>query len=378
MTSVMDMTLDAKRAPMKGFFSQDFYDLEQKTVFANAPQYVGHQLMIPSYGDYYTLEHENHARVLVHTQEGPSLVSNICRHNQAIMLKGKGNARHISCPLHRWAYDLHGRQTGAPYFQKNPCRNLQETKLTMWNGMAFAGNRNVAKDMDDLPLKDILSFDGYKLDRVSTVSYDYNWKIFIEVYLDDYHIDQMHPGLGKFVDCRNLGWHFAESYNLQTVGLRSSLSRSGSKVYSRWHDAVLRQSEGAMPPYGAVWMLYYPNIMIEWQPHALLISTVIPVAPEKCLNVVEYYYPEAIMLHDRDFIEAHQQAYEETAMEDEEICLRMADGRRALYLRGEEDFGPKQSPMEDGMEEFHRYFLKALDDTGAANKNEALLTKNCG
>ena len=47
--------------------------------------------------------------------------------------------------------------------------------------------------------------------------------------------------------------------------------------------------------------------------------------------MVEFYYPEEIVLFEREFVEAEQAAYVETALEDDEICQRMDRGRRALY-----------------------------------------------
>jgi choline monooxygenase len=40
--------------------------------------------------------------------------------------------------------------------------------------------------------------------------------------------------------------------------------------------------------------------------------------------------------------------------------MRMTDGRRALYLAGENDAGPYQSPMEDGMQHFHEFLRRQL------------------
>src|SRR5437870_1310062 len=37
------------------------------------------------------------------------------------MLKGRGNAENIVCPLHRWTYDLKGALLGAPHFDEQPC-----------------------------------------------------------------------------------------------------------------------------------------------------------------------------------------------------------------------------------------------------------------
>jgi phenylpropionate dioxygenase-like ring-hydroxylating dioxygenase large terminal subunit len=116
-----------------------------------------------------------------------------------------------------------------------------------------------------------------------------------------------------------------------------------------------------MPKQGAIWLTYYPNVMVEWYPNVLVVSTIVPRGPEHCSNVVEFYYPEDIVLFEREFVEAEQQAYIETAREDEEICVRMTEGRRALYQQGRNEFGPYQSPMEDGMIHFHEFLRRGIE-----------------
>ena len=54
----------------------------------------------------------------------------------------------------------------------------------------------------------------------------------------------------------------------------------------------------------------------------------------------------------------------ETAIEDDEIGERMDAGRRALFERGENQTGPYQSPMEDGMQHFHEFLRRELGDVG--------------
>ena len=109
-------------------------------------------------------------------------------------------------------------------------------------------------------------------------------------------------------------------------------------------------------------MTYYPNIMLEWYPHVLVVSTAIPRSPSLTTNVVEFYYPEEIALFEREFIDAEQAAYNETALEDEVLCARMERGRRALYAQGLDDAGPYQSPMEDTEVHFHEWVRAGLGE----------------
>ncbi|HEX7439460.1 MAG TPA: aromatic ring-hydroxylating dioxygenase subunit alpha [Caldimonas sp.] len=347
---------------VRSYFDPDLFQREMAVLFRQGPRYLAHELAVPEVGDYCALPQEGEGRALVRTPQGVELISNVCRHRQAVMLRGRGNTRsNIVCPLHRWTYDLKGELIGAPHFADDPCLNLNNYPVQTWNGMVFeAGGRDVAADLAGLGPTADLDFSGYKLDRVQLHECAYNWKTFIEVYLEDYHVAPFHPGLGQFVTCEDLRWEFGPRHSVQTVGAKNALAKPGSPAYRKWHDAVLAYRNGVAPKYGAIWMTYYPSVMVEWYPHVLVVSTLHPQGPQKTLNVVEFYYPEEIAAFEREFVEAEQAAYWETCAEDDEIALRMDAGRRALMERGDDEIGPYQSPMEDGMQQFHEWYRKAM------------------
>ncbi len=368
----------ASQLPVSSYFDPALYQREQSAIFQRGPRYVGHSLSVPNLGDYYALPHEGEGRALLRTPQGVELISNVCRHRQAVILKGRGSVANkpgdsnsgggnIVCPLHRWTYSAGltaqaGTLLGAPHFAQDPCLNLNNYALQEWNGLLFENNgRNVAKDLSGMgPLAD-LDFSGHVVDRVELHECNYNWKTFIEVYLEDYHVGPFHPGLGQFVTCDDLRWEFNEHYSVQTVGVANRLGKAGSPVYERWQSALLNYRNGEPPKYGAIWLTYYPHIMVEWYPHVLTVSTLYPMGPQKTMNVVEFYYPEEIAAFEREFVEAQQAAYMETCVEDDEIALRMDAGRKALMQRGDNEFGPYQSPMEDGMQHFHEWYRRAME-----------------
>ena len=294
--------------------------------------------------------------------KGIELISNVCRHRQAVMLRGRGHTgSNIVCPLHRWTYDTGGKLLGAPHFADDPCLNLRNYPVQNWNGLLFeARGRDVLADLAQLGPKADLDFSGYVFDSVHLHECQYNWKTFIEVYLEDYHVAPFHPGLGSFVTCSDLRWEFGREHSVQTVGIHDQLRRAGSPTYQRWHDALLKFRDGRPPSHGAIWLTYYPTVMVEWYPHVLVVSSLFPRGPRKTLNLVEFFYPEEIAAFEREFIEAQQAAYMETCIEDDEIALRMDEGRAALLARGENEVGPYQSPMEDGMLHFHEWYRREM------------------
>ena len=363
----------ASQLPVSSYFDEALFQRELKTIFQQGPRYVGHQLSVPDIGDYHALPQEAGGRALVRSHQGVELISNICRHRQAVMLQGSGSLHtqqkgsaggNIVCPLHRWTYAPQGQLLGAPHFAQDPCLNLKNYPLREWNGLLFEDNgRDIEADLAGMGPRAALDFTGFKLDHVELHECNYNWKTFIEVYLEDYHVEPFHPGLGNFVTCDDLSWQFKKEFSVQTVGIANRLGKAGSPVYERWQKQLMQYRQGAVPEYGAIWLTYYPHIMVEWYPHVLTVSTLHPISPEKTLNMVEFYYPEEIVAFEREFVEAQKAAYMETCIEDDEIAERMDAGRKALMQRGDNEVGPYQSPMEDGMQHFHEWYRNKMNAT---------------
>ena len=326
----------ASQLPVSSYFDSALFEQEKRTLFHPGPRYVGHAQSVPQIGDYMTLAQEGEGRALVRTAQGVELVSNVCRHRQAVMLRGRGNLNnpapghangHIVCPLHRWTYNAAnpqrplGELLGAPHFSQDPCLNLQRYPLREWNGMLFEDNgRDINADLADMGPRDALNFEGMVLDHVELHTCHYNWKTFIEVYLEDYHVGPFHPGLGQFVTCDDLQWEFKPEYSVQTVGAHNLQHGAGSPAYERWQRALMAYRNGQAPDQGAIWLTYYPHIMVEWYPHVLTVSTLHPIGPNETLNKVEFYYPEEIAAFEREFVEAQRAAYMETCTEDDEIA----------------------------------------------------------
>jgi len=358
--SLLSLVSGAQQLPVSWYFDEKIFALEKKLLFGASAGYVGHKLMVPNINDYRSQEWHDDAQLIVRQTDGIYEMSNVCRHRQAVMLKGSGNAKNIVCPIHHWTYDCGGKLIGAPYFPATPALDLEKKRLEEWHGLLFGGPRSANADLIGMRFSQVFDFTGYKLDRVELHECNYNWKTFIEVYLEDYHVASYHPGLGGFVSCEDLSWQFGEWYSVQQVGIRS-LTKPGSAAYQRWHKAVFDYHNGQLPKYGSVWLAYYPNVMVEWYPQVLVVSTVVPQDIDKTLNVVEFYYPESIALFESDFIKAEQDAYMETAREDDDIAERMDRGRHALLRRGRSEVGPYQVPMEDGLQHFHTFYRRIME-----------------
>ena len=96
--SDLSISLDAlersrSQLSVSTYFDAATYAHEMELIFEPGPRYLGHALAVPELGDHHTLLHEGEGRALVRTPRGVELISNVCRHRQAIMLRGRGNTR---------------------------------------------------------------------------------------------------------------------------------------------------------------------------------------------------------------------------------------------------------------------------------------------
>jgi choline monooxygenase len=126
----------ASQLSVHSYFDPSLFRREVDLLFQRGPRYVGHSIWVPAHGDYYALPQEGGGRALVRTPNGVDLISNVCRHRQAIILKGKGSIAenraaggNIVCPLHRWTYSAGnsapaGTLLGAPHFAEYQLLNL--------------------------------------------------------------------------------------------------------------------------------------------------------------------------------------------------------------------------------------------------------------
>ena len=144
--------------------------------------------MVAEHGNHQVLDAVNQSAVLVNNHGKINVLSNICRHRQALMLENKGLASHIVCPLHRWTYGLDGTLESAPYFKENPCLNLESFPVEEIHGLIFKqtqkkSSKSIKDALEFQQLNQLLNFESYKLHSTKIDHYNFNWKTFIEVYL---------------------------------------------------------------------------------------------------------------------------------------------------------------------------------------------------
>lgn len=279
-------------------------------------------------------------------QDIATVINNSCLHRGAKIVKEKQtHTGTLVCPLHRWTYDEKGCLLGEPIPGAKGC--LQTARTTTWNNMIFLGE---FADIDTPPhLKKYLELKNYVHTKTEIMTVKSSWEIFMEVYLDLYHVRPYHSGLGNFVDMDNFQWHFDNRWSIQEVMLNKKEKRNPNKHF----DELEKMIAANYPDIdrGALWMTIYPNVMLEWYPNMLTVSTIWPgKSLHESLNIIEYHHLEEVVAFDRDFVETQINAYATTADEDAEICELIQAGRSKAadqYLT--------HPSLEKGIDKFYEY-----------------------
>ena len=353
--------------PAAWYFDDETLQVERRRLFDSGPSYAGHEALVRRAGDFAALTGEHEGQVLVRDAEGVArLVSNVCRHRQAELVSGRGRTKRLVCPMHNWAYDLAGKHVAAPHFDQLPCLDLAMSPLQRWNGLVLAGPGDAAADLAPVAKwPELAAGADYDLVRVDDEVIDLNWKLFMEVFLEDYHVSVVHPGFRNFVDVRQLDAEpdtvRGERFFAENVGVNWPLVKAGSPTFARFQELLLDASRGHKPPYGAVWLAYFPNMLLEWYPYTFVASTYWPRTARETVVRAEVYMDRRIVDERQDLVEATLAVLDEVTQEDLDVCYALSRGREAVWRRGgQESPGPYHQPMEQGLEQFHRWIRNSL------------------
>ncbi|MCX6117116.1 MAG: Rieske 2Fe-2S domain-containing protein [Proteobacteria bacterium] len=184
----------AETIPAKWFTNVDLYQFELNSVFSKSWQYVLPLSSIRNLGDVW-------AGTLL---EKPVLLVKVSSTEH-----GVSNTRIFRCAYHSWTYDLSGKLVGAPKFdgaqefEKKTCK-LPEYKVEVVYGMIFVNlneNAESMKPLFDKVSSTISPIDMNEMNFYQRVEYKVkcNWKVYIDNYMEGYHISPVHPGLAKIL-----------------------------------------------------------------------------------------------------------------------------------------------------------------------------------
>lgn len=355
--------------PVSRYVDPEILALESARVFGGGPIYLGGAPLVPRPGCYHTLIQRDHAEMLVRDNGEIRLLGNICLHRSTQMLEGSGESKVIVCPMHRWVYDHAGELVAAPHYETKPCVTLPRGRLWQWNGILFGGDRDVGQDLAPLAGRPEFDISGYVPGQTEHEEQPVNWKIPVEVLLENYHVPILHPGLTRYVDPSswfgNDGGYDSERLMFQEMRPHPDFAHNpASAIFEAWQHAILRIRDGRPPEFAAVIALLFPNIFLEWYPFTFVATTYVPRSPGRSLMLREFYYAPEALAAVPEFPELTKAAWDENQEADDKAHEALQRGRE-LQFRREPD-GPAgvdeyQSPSEDSVRLFHETLKRLMD-----------------
>lgn len=360
--------------PVSWYVDPEVFALEMRAIFSSASEYVGCVPMVPESGWIRTIPQSDHAEMLVRDGENIRLLSNICLHRSMLMMQGRDKLKALTCPMHLWSYDLSGRLLKAQHYPDTPCLNLPKRPLQNWNGILFAGERDVADDLSELGGRPELDMSRYVLVQSEQEEQPINWKIPVEVLLENYHVPIIHPGLSRYVDPST--WYGTEGefesawLSYQEMRPHSDfINNPASPVFERWQRAILKILGGEPPSFATIISLYYPNIFLEWYPFTFVVTTYTPRSPESSLMTRDFFYDPQALEAVAEFPELAKAAWDENQLADDIAHKALQQGRSLRFKRNPHDlsgYEVYQSPTEESVQLFHSKLMRTLAANGVS------------
>ncbi|MFY9552307.1 MAG: SRPBCC family protein [Thermoanaerobaculia bacterium] len=346
----------ARTIPARWYRDPAVLQLEQDHIFARTWQLVGHSEQVALPGDYFTCTVADEPLVVTRAEDGAlHAFSNVCRHRAGPVARGAGHRKSLMCGYHGWTYGLDGTLLTTPEWEGVRCfekseQRLPPARVETWGPFLF-----VCLDPTTPPLKDVLGsipeetsalpLQHMRLFKKIDYEVACNWKVYVDNYLEGYHIPIVHPELFKELDYR--------AYRVETAAYHS---KQHAPIRSKNEDSLYRRNlaEGAQPE--ALYYWVFPNLMLNLYPDNLQTNIILPLGPERTVTRFEWYVlepnsPGVAEEFARSFAFSDQVQQEDIA-----ICEAVHHGLRSrTYERG------RYSVLrENGVHHFHELLTRAL------------------
>ncbi|MEA2780643.1 MAG: hypothetical protein QOK29_2187 [Rhodospirillaceae bacterium] len=202
-TKVMLPPMQAESLPGWCYTSEAFHRREIERIFSRSWICVGREDNLPRSGDYRTVNLCGTRLVVLRDNEGKiRVLDNVCRHRGTLLLEGNGNVPAIRCPFHNWSYGLDGSLRGAPDMDQTAGFDRKDYGLpayeaTHWNGFIFTrlqkGGPSLEEQLGDMDrLVAPYDLSEMRCAKQKTFTVKCNWKLFLEVFMEDYHLKAVH------------------------------------------------------------------------------------------------------------------------------------------------------------------------------------------
>ena len=314
--------------PSSWYTDPEILRFENECVFSKFWQYVGHVAQIKDPGDHFPATVADNPVVVVRDKEGMlRAFYNVCRHRGGPLVTKCGNGKVFQCHYHGWTYLLDGSLRGVPDFDRVELFDKKDFGLIpinvdVWEGLIFVSLADEPPPLNaffDGIIRRIAPIDlsGKKFYKRVEYTVRCNWKVYMDNYLEGYHLPFVHPELCKMLDYTQYVTEALRYYSLQ---------------YSPFTDQenVYQTNDGQ-----AFYYCVFPNFMLNILPGRLQTNVIVPLTYDTTQVIFDYFYDDLASEERKRMADDDIRYSDLIQIEDIEICEQVQKGLVSkAYNRG--------------------------------------------
>lgn len=277
-------------------------------------------------------------------------LSNVCTHRANLVIDAPGCLRSLRCRYHGRRFSLDGRFVSMPEFEgaedfPSASDDLPVVELEHLGPIRFASLAPKTPFSEIFaPIRERLGFlpwAALRLDGERTYEVAANWALYVENYLEGFHVPFVHPGLAQELDYASYRTELFEHLSLQ-IGT----AKRGDAAF-----VLPAEHRDAGSGVAAYYFYVFPTTMVNVYPWGVSMNAVEPRSIDRtAIHYATWVWDESRRGGgaggDLDTVE----------MEDEAVVESVARGVRSPLYRG----GRYSPAREQGVHHFHRLLTAAL------------------
>lgn len=352
----------AATLPSRYYLDPDRLDEEKERIFYRTWQLVARGEDLTRIGDFVPASIADEPIVITHGLDGELRgFYNVCRHRAGQVALARGNRKSLQCRYHGWTYGLDGRLRACPEMEatedfRKEDFGLVPIRVERWGPFVFANLDPHAPDLAEVlgAIPAEVAAAGFDIEHMRLVErreyvVESNWKVYVDNYLEGYHLPIAHPQLFKELDY--------DAYRVEEF-----------RYYSKQHAPIRALKPGEEPgrdrrfvrAEGEDSALYYwvfPNTMFNIYPDNLSSNVILPLGADRTLTIFEWFFAEPGTGAGWESMQQGIAFSDQIQQEDIVLCEQVQRGLRSRAY----DTGRFSALRENGVYHFQNLVREFLD-----------------
>jgi choline monooxygenase len=288
----------AATLPSSYYLDASVHEREREAIFGRTWQLVARLDDLARPGDFVPATILDEPIVIAHGLDGELRgFYNVCRHRAGQVALSKGNRKSLQCRYHGWTYGLDGTLRAAPEMEetldfRKEDFGLREIRVDRWGPFVFANLDEAAPPLRELmgAIPAEVARAGYDVEHMRLIErreylIECNWKVYVDNYLEGYHLPIAHPALFKELDYDAYRVETFRHYSKQHAPIREL--REGEELGRDRRYVRAADGEGE-----ALYYWLFPNTMFNIYQDNMSSNVILPVGVDRTLTIFEWFFAE--------------------------------------------------------------------------------------